>query len=115
MRNRGTFRPDRHGSASRYSLVTPNEPPIPPAWLTPTGRKMWQSEAPRAFAAGFASEADSNCFGNFANLLGAIVDAWGSGGVPPATYMAEARRMAEQFGLAGVLSRVTKSGREPPR
>ena len=101
---RGTFQPSRDGG--RVEIIAPDQPPQQPDWLTAEGEQVWLDDIGRVLKAGIVKEVDSTAFGNYCNLQGAITKAWTAGEVPPAAYLAEARRLAEQFGVLGDKSRL---------
>jgi len=105
---RGTFQPCR--DAVKVEVIEPDALPTRPDWLTASGDEVWLDDLGRVAAGRLASERDSTMFANFCNLQGAIVQAWRAGQVPPAAYLAEARKMAEQFGLFGARSRMLAAG-----
>lgn len=107
---RGTFRPDR--DCGKIELIVPTALPQQPAWLTEAGQQEWLDMIGRVASTRLATEADSALLGTFANLLGAMAQAWQSGAAPPASYITEARRLAELFGIAGAKSRI---GAPPPK
>lgn len=108
--DRGTLRPDRDGH--RVQLIEPSALPMQPDWLTEGGASVWLDEIGRVSTSRLAKESDSMMFANYCNLQGAIIKAWRFGEVPPAAMLTEVRRMAEQFGLFGVKSRVGVVGDE---
>jgi hypothetical protein len=101
---RGTFQPCRDGG--KTEIVAPMSLPMQPPWLTEAGQEVWLDDIGRVAPGRLISERDSTMFANYCNLQGAIVIAWRLGAVPPAAHMAEARRLAEQFGLFGAKSRM---------
>lgn len=103
-RARGTFRPDRDGG--KIEVVIPTALPVQPTWLTEAGQQEWLDLIGRVASTRLATEIDSALLGTLANLLGAMAQAWQSDSAPPASYITEARRLAELFGLAGAKSRV---------
>jgi hypothetical protein len=103
--DRGTFRPSR--DASRVEVIAADAPPQRPEWLTAAGELVWLDDLPRVLSNRQAAELDSTMFAQYCNLQGAINAAWTGGAAPPpAAYLTEARRMAEQFGLFGAKSRI---------
>src|SRR5438067_2223847 len=92
---------------TEMSPIEPMSLPRQPTWLTAGGQEVWLDDIGRIAPGRLISERDSTMFGNYYNLQGAIIAAWLSGVLPPAAHMAEARRMAEQFGLFGAKSRMT--------
>ncbi len=101
---RGTSRPDRDGD--KVEIILPDSLPVEPECLTVAGRSVWLDNIGRVAQTKLATELDSQMFGNFCNLQGAINEAWAMDSVPPAAHMSEARKMAEQFGIFGAKSRV---------
>ena len=110
-RLRGTERKDRAPVAIR--IAAPSDLPVRPEWLTPAGEEAWANELGRASSVGFATELDSALFGSFCNLLGAADLIWRRGEVPPVAHLAEIRKLAELFGLAGERSRVGRTQGPP--
>jgi hypothetical protein len=107
---RGTFRPHRDGAV--VEMVEPTALPMQPEWLTEGGRDVWLDEIGRVSSVRLATERDSMMFANYCNLQGAIIQAWQAGEVPPAAVLIEVRKLAEQFGLFGVKSRVKVAAAE---
>jgi len=105
---RGTYQPCR--DAGKVEIIEPDALPMRPEWLTASGEEVWLDDVGRVTAGRMASERDSTMFANYCNLQGAIVQAWRAGEVPPAAYLSEARKMAEQFGLFGARSRLQMPG-----
>ena len=101
-RRRGTFEPGRHAGQLEPQILE-LAPLAPPDWLTSEGGQIWARDS--ALAARYVSDLDTSMFANYCNLLGAITKCWQSGDTPPGAYIAECRRMAEQFGLFGWKSR----------
>ncbi len=101
---RGTYRPDRHAALTDQPPGN-DQPPTPPDWLTARGLEVWGELVPHVVRSRMATDDDSTGLGNLANLIGALATAWQAGDVPPISALAEARRMAAAFGLAGVVSR----------
>jgi hypothetical protein len=97
--SRGTYRPDRDDG--RVELIDGSGLPAQPDWLTAAGHEVWLDNVGRVGSGRVVTERDSTLFGNFCNLQGALILAWRAGDVPPAAYLAEARRMGELFGIAG--------------
>ena len=100
---RGTYRP--HRDKDKIEVVCPmTDNPQMPEWLTPEGEVVWINTimltTPRV-AAG-----DTNTFGFYCNIIGAIGKAFMSGSVPPTSAITEARKLGELFGLSGAQSRV---------
>lgn len=110
---RGTFQPSRHGNAieilAANAVIEPRALPVQPDWLTAAGKLVWADDIGRISTTRMATELDSNLFGNYCNLQGAINLAFSAGAVPPAAYVAEARKMQELFGIGGARSRVLKT------
>ena len=104
---RGTFQPCR--DAQFTQIVEIEALPTQPDWLTDGGLAVWLDDIGRLSSARLANERDSSMFATYCNLQGAIIEAWKSGEVPPASHLMEARKMAEQFGLFGAKSRLTKA------
>ncbi|QDO99091.1 hypothetical protein FNB15_18250 [Ferrovibrio terrae] len=100
---RGTLRPCREPAP--VGFIDQQGLPAKPAWLTAAGEDVWIDEVGRVSLNRLADRRDTTSFGNFCNLQGCINLCWQSGEVPPAAHLAEARRMAEQFGLFGARSR----------
>jgi hypothetical protein len=107
---RGTLR--AHRQLGVIEIVAPGSPPIMPSWLTKSGEAVWLDNVGRAMQLGLVAEADSDLFASWCCLIGAIGDAWGSGGAPPGWAVTESRRLGELFGLAGARSRIVR-GLEP--
>jgi hypothetical protein len=103
---RGTYKRSR--DLGKFELIPPDAMPVRPAWLTAAGEEVWIDNVGRAMPP--LTEADSVVFAIFCNTVGAIGQAYMSGGVPPVAAQAEARRLGELFGLAGALSRVGREG-----
>lgn len=101
---RGTYRPDRH--AGLVEVIEPDSLPPRPDWLTTEGEEVWMDDIGRVSAHRLVGEKDATVFGQYCNLMGACIKAWRSGAVPPVTAIAEARKMAELFGIAGARSRL---------
>ncbi len=101
---RGTYRPDRHGNI--VELVEPDSMPARPDWLTPEGEEVWMDDIGRVSAHRLVGEKDATVFGSYCNLMGAMIKAWRAGECPPIAAIAEARKMAELFGIAGARSRL---------
>jgi hypothetical protein len=64
----------------------------------------------RVAGVGLTSERDSTLFATYCNLQGAAIVAWRAGDVPPITALAEIRKLAEIFGIAGATSRIGTLG-----
>ncbi len=109
-KRRGTFRPSRHDGT--IEVGTTDAPPRKPSWLTEAGANVWNADLRRVRP--LATELDSTMFATYCNLQGAITLAWRAGDVPPTSYVAELRRMAEQFGIAGDASRDSLPGADQP-
>lgn len=101
---KGTFRQDRDGG--RVEIITPDSLPVEPDFLTPGGRLVWLDNIGRVAQTKQATELDSETFGNWCNLQAMIRQAWEAGSAPPAAYLSESRKIAEQLGLFGAKSRV---------
>lgn len=84
--------------------------PAKPDWLTTAGEEVWLDDLGRVGAGKLVTDRDSTSFAIYCNLVGAITLAWRAGDVPPAAHLAEARRMAEQFGVYGAKSRLVAAG-----
>lgn len=104
---RGTFK--RYRDGGNVEVIEPDALPVQPDWLTPAGGAIWLDDIGRVSSVRLANERDSTMFATYCNLQGAIVEAWRTGDVPPAAHLMEARKMAEQFGLFGSKSRLTKA------
>jgi hypothetical protein len=104
---RGTFKPYR--DSNYVQVIEPDALPSQPDWLTEAGSAVWLDDIGRVSSVRLANERDSTMFATYCNLQGAIVQAWRAGEVPPAAHLMEARKMAEQFGLFGAKSRLTKA------
>lgn len=121
-RDRGTYRPDRDGNRMEVEVLPPGSVegatafasphglPQQPEWLTDAGKDVWLDDVGRVSSTRLATETDSTMFATYCNIQGAIIAAWRAGDVPPASHLAEARRMAEQFGIFGRKSRVVTGG-----
>lgn len=105
-RARGTFQPVRH--SSQVQVVEPTALPQQPDWLTEAGSQVWLDNIGRVSSVRGAREVDSDLFGNFCNLQGAVAKAWRLNEVPPVTALMEVRKMMEMLRIAGPSSRVTK-------
>lgn len=105
---RGTLQPCR--DAGKIELVEADTLPQKPDWLTAAGEEVWLDDLGRVSVGRLVTERDSTMFANYCNLQGAINMAWGSGEVPPAAHLMEARKMAEQFGIFGAKSRMKVGG-----
>jgi len=101
---RGTYRRDR--DPGYVEVIEPDSLPQRPDWLTPEGDEVWMDDIGRVSAHRLVSEKDASLFGQYCNLMGACIKAWRAGEVPPITAIAEARKMAELFGIAGARSRL---------
>lgn len=101
---RGTLQKCR--DSGRVEVIEREQLPLQPDWLTPEGQDVWLEDLGRVATHSLVSELDSTVFGNYCNLQGAINKAWRLGEVPPAAYIMEARKMAEQFGIFGAKSRM---------
>lgn len=108
----GTYQPCRDGN--RFEVIAPDTLPMEPDFLTDSGRQVWLDNIGRVAQIKTLTELDSEIFANYCNLQGCIRDAFRAGAVPPAAFMSEARKMAEQFGLFGGKSRVVSGSGEKP-
>jgi hypothetical protein len=104
---RGTLRPDR-GDMNLIELVAPDDMPKMPDFMTAAGEEVWMDNIGRVSGNRLVSESDTELFGTFCNIAGANRMAWRAGEVPPISALAEMRRLAEFFGIAGAKSRVVK-------
>jgi len=111
-RARQTFQPHRH--AGLAEIAAPDDLPQAPIWLTPAGREIWLDLVTRTSRTGLACELDSALLATLANLIGACAACWKAGAAPPASHLAELRRLSELFGLAGAPSRVIAGGIKSP-
>nr|WP_312165628.1 hypothetical protein [Brevundimonas diminuta] len=100
----GSFQPSRGGDLVEIS--TPSGVPLRPDWLTEAGEEVWMDDVARVSNGSLVTERDSTVFATYCNLMGAIIETWRSGEVPPAAHLSEARKMAEQFGIFGRKSRL---------
>ena len=105
---KGTYQPCRDGN--RMEIVAPDELLQKPDWLTAAGEEVWIDDIGRVGSVGLATELDTTLFGTYCNLQGAAILAWRAGGVPPIAALAEIRKLAEIFGIAGARSRIGTSG-----
>jgi phage terminase small subunit len=85
-------------------LITPGDPPIMPAYLSPRAQEIWMEEISRVMQAG-VSELDSSMVGDYCSLYARVQEAFEAGGVPPAAHLTELRRTRELLGIAGPRSR----------
>ena len=108
-RQRGTYRPCRD-NGPKIELAAPGDLPQKPNWLTAAGEQVWIDDIGRVASVGLVTELDTTCFGTYCNLQGAAILVWRAGGVPPITALAEIRKLAEIFGIAGARSRIGTSG-----
>lgn len=104
----GSFQPSRSGDLIEISA--PTGVPQRPDWLTPHGEEVWMDDIARVTHGSLVTERDSTVFATYCNLMGAIIETWRSGEVPPAAHLSEARKMAEQFGIFGRKSRLVADG-----
>ena len=100
-----TFRPRRHAP---ITVVDAGILPQMPGWLTPFGEEVWMENIGRVSSIHGISELDTDLFGNYCNLQGAIAAAWAGGEVPNSRTLAEARKMQESLRIGGASSRITK-------
>lgn len=107
---RGTFRQDRDGD--RAVIISPDTLPIEPDFLTGGGRLVWLDNIGRVAQTKQATELDSEIFAVWCNLQAVIRSTMADGGVPPAAYISESRKIAEQLGLFGARSRVGTKANE---
>jgi hypothetical protein len=110
---RGTYQPCRDGEV--VELVEPGALPQQPDWLTPEGEEIWQDDVGRVDSSRLATEKDSTGFAVYCNLMGGIVKAFRGGEMPPVAAIAEARKMAEMFGIFGAKSRLKGAREEADR
>lgn len=101
---KGTFRQDRDGG--RVEIMTADSLPVEPEFLTEGGRLVWLDNIGRVAQTKQATELDSEMFATWCNLQAMIRATMENGGVPPAAYLSESRKIAEQLGLFGAKSRV---------
>ena len=104
---RGTLQPVRDAGVVQV-VVDPGSLPQRPDWLTEDGLSVWLDNVGRVSAVKGATELDSDLFGNFCNLQGAVAKTWRSGEVPPVSALTEIRRMMELLRLGGPSSRTSK-------
>lgn len=102
----GTLQPCRE---TGQTLVLADDPPSKPEWLTPEGNEVWLDDLGRVLQNRMVDEVDSSMFATYCNLQGAIIKCWRAGEVPPASHLVECRKMAEQFGIFGVRSRMKQA------
>nr|WP_313427032.1 hypothetical protein [Brevundimonas diminuta] len=100
----GSFQPSRGGDLVEISTLS--DLPERPDWLTTAGEEVWIDDITRVTAGSLVTARDSTVFATYCNLMGAIIETWRSGEVPPAAHLSEARKMAEQFGIFGRKSRL---------
>lgn len=110
---RGTLQPCR--DEGRTEIVVAGSPPVQPDYLPPEAIDVWQEEIGRVMATGVV-EIDSSLFARYCSLEALIRKAFKAGvEAPPASYLTEARRMAELLGIAGRKSRVGKVTDDPTK
>lgn len=100
----GTLHVERDGG--KVTITSPNAMPLLPGYVTPDGVEVWERELPRALTARGIDELDSGMFANFCNIQGEIEAAWRRGDEPSVGRLDLVRKMAEQFGLYGLRSRI---------
>ena len=108
----GTFQPCRSGHLTE--IPTNNSVPQQPDWLTEAGREVWLDDIARVTTGSLVTERDSTMFGQYCNMIGAINEGWRQNIAPPTSALAEARKMAEQFGIFGRKSRLVADGGAAP-
>lgn len=104
----GTLKKSRDGG--KVTITAAGTAPVQPDFLTDAGCDVWERDAGRALSARAVDEMDSTMFAAYCNLQGEIETAWRLGRQPAAVRLQEARKMAEQFGLFGVRSRIVDGG-----
>lgn len=100
----GSYQPSRGGDLVEIPAVS--DLPERPDWLTTAGEEVWMDDIQRVTVGSLVTARDSTVFATYCNLMGAIIETWRSGEVPPAAHLSEARKMAEQFGIFGRKSRL---------
>jgi hypothetical protein len=107
--NRGTFRPCRDLG---YLPAGVFGPPVPPDWLTPAGEQIWTELIKDAAHYGI-TDLEATMFANLCNWQGCIADCFRAGITPPASALAEVRRMMQALSLfagSGSHPACTRSG-----
>ncbi len=104
----GTFRDDRHGNIAE--LVTPpRDEPVQPPYLSPAAKEIWTEELRRVVGCG-VTESDSGIFGRYCEMEASFRRTVLDGGDIKAALATELRRTAELLGIAGLRSRLARSG-----
>jgi hypothetical protein len=104
---RGTYRADR--DQQTVQICVAGDPPAMPDYLTAEAQAVWVEEIGRVMAVGTV-EIDSSIFGRYCSLEALARRTFSIGEPVPAAYLAELRRTAELFGLAGPKSRTLRRG-----
>ncbi|MGI4795219.1 MAG: hypothetical protein ACRYG8_14340 [Janthinobacterium lividum] len=102
--SRGTVNVTR--DRKKFIVTEPGTSPQKPDNLTEAGEAVWLDILPVITNNRLASEGDELTLSNLCNLQGAINSVFAAGGVPPAAFLSEARKLAEIYGLCGARSRV---------
>lgn len=110
---KGTLRNDRDGN--RVEIITPDSLPVEPDFLTEGGRLVWLDNIGRIAQTKQATELDSEMVATWCNLQALIRATMINGEIPPAAYLSESRKIAEQLGLFGAKSRVGTKANEPKK
>lgn len=108
----GTFRADRHGDIAPIAVVASNTP-TQPAYMTTAGKLVWAEEIARITNCG-ATDADSSMIARYCEMEAAYRVAITAGELPKAALLTELRRMAEMLCIAGLRSRLAKTGSSEP-
>lgn len=104
----GTYRKDRHADIMGLAAPARNEP-VMPAYLTVGAKLVWNKEMRRVAACG-VTEADSSLFARYWECEAAFRIEVLAGGLPKSALLTELRRMAELLGIAGLRSRLARTG-----
>lgn len=102
--SRGTTNATR--DRKRFVVTEPGALPQKPDNLTEAGEAVWLDILPVISSNRLASEGDELTLANLCNLQGAINGVFAAGGVPPAAFLSECRKLCEIYGLCGARSRV---------
>lgn len=104
----GTYRSDRHADITEFATPAKSAP-TPPRYLTKEARAVWREEVDRVVACGI-TDADSSLFARYCTMEAAYRAQIAAGELPKAALLTELRRMAELLGIAGLRSRLARTG-----
>lgn len=113
---RGTDQPCRMGG-DVSTLAAPDGDVFPPEGLPLAASLIWEDYAPGLIAMGTLKPVDAFTFGQWCQMAAAIQQSWGTAAEPPASYVAEWRKIGEGFGIGGgaVRKGMTAEGNAKPK